>query len=186
VWLCPDGGTAWDFHESRGDDAFAGGDPYLRRKDQASRVYVFVSSQTPYWLLSNIKSAPAHFKEETIFFGADSDIEGQLPKDWTKGRFCQKDADAIAERDKILRVLSEGRLLKHSVTLDVFFDIRFLAKLAIAFGHIRSLVMHMETCGTPTGFGVFYGLGAPCWTRRNISLGCEVTLVAFKTIRCNR
>jgi HNH endonuclease len=137
VWLCPDGGTAWDFHISRGEDfdAFAGGDPYLRRKDEASRVYVFVSSQKRYWLLSNIKSAPAQFKEETIYFGADSDVEGQLPRDRAKGRFCQKDVDAIAERDKIRLVLNEGRLLKHVVKLDMLFDVRFLAKLAITFGH---------------------------------------------------
>ena len=137
VWLGPDGGTAWDFHESRGEDfnSFAGGDPLQRRKDQLSRVYVFQASTVPYWLLSNLRSARAHFKEEPIFIGADSDIEAQLPAERKKGALCRKDAAAIAERDRIRELLDRGRQIKHALNLDTLFDVRFLSKLAIAFGH---------------------------------------------------
>jgi HNH endonuclease len=137
VWLGPDGGTAWNFHKSRGEDfdVFAGGDPLVRRKDQSSRVYVFQASTVPYWLLSNLKSAQAHFKEEPIFVGADSDIEAQLSAERKKGILCRKDATAIAERDQIRQLLDRGGQIQHALKLDVLFDIRFLAKLAIAFGH---------------------------------------------------
>lgn len=137
VWLGPDGGTAWDFHESRGEDfdAFAGGDPLLRRKDRSSRAYVFQASAVPYWLLSNLRSAPAHFKEEPIFIGADLDIEAQLPAQRKKGTLCRKDETAIAERDQIRQLLDQGRQIQHALKLDLLFDVRFLAKLAIAFGH---------------------------------------------------
>jgi hypothetical protein len=161
VWLGPDGGTCWDFHESRGEDfyAFAGGDPLLRRKDRQSRVYVFQASAAPYWLLSNLKSATAHFKEEPIFIGADSDIEAQLPTERKKGTLCRKDTSAIAERDKIRHLLDRGGPINHALSLDTLFDVRFLAKLAIAFGHKL--------------FGERYGtlhytdrLRALLWTRR--------------------
>jgi hypothetical protein len=137
VWLGPDGGTCWDFHESRGEDfyAFAGGDPLLRRKDRQSRVYVFQASSVPYWLLSNLKSAPAHFKEEPIFIGADSNLEEQLAAERTKGTLCRKDAAAIAERDQVRQLLDRGGPVNHALSLDTLFDVRFLAKLAIAFGH---------------------------------------------------
>jgi hypothetical protein len=104
VWLGPDGGTAWHFHEDRDEnfETFAGGDPMLRRKAQSSRAYVFQASSAQYWLLSNLKSAAAHFKEEPIFIGADSDIEGQLPEQRSKGTFSRKDAAAT-------HLLSDGR-----------------------------------------------------------------------------
>jgi hypothetical protein len=137
VWLCPDGGTAWDFHESRGEDfaTFAGGDPFLRRKDESSRAYVFQASMNPYWLLSNLRSAAAHFKKEPVFIGADSDIESRLVTERTKGRLCKKDAAALAERDQIRKLLDRGRQIHNNFTLDTMFDVRFLAKMAIAFGH---------------------------------------------------
>jgi hypothetical protein len=43
----------------------------LGRKDESSRVYSFVASQHPYWVLSNLKSVLAHFTEEPIFLGTD-------------------------------------------------------------------------------------------------------------------
>ncbi len=137
VWLCPEGGTAWHVHEARGEDfaTFAGGDPYLRRKDESSRAYVFQASTVPYWLLSNLKSAVAHFKEEPIFIGANSDIEAQLTTERIKGRLCRKDTVAIAERDQIRTLLDRGSQIKHALKLDTLFDVRFLAKIAIAFGH---------------------------------------------------
>jgi HNH endonuclease len=137
VWLCPDGGTAWDLHEKRSEDfqAFSGGDPLLRRKDRLSRTYVFFRSEVPYWVLSNFQSLPSHFKEEAIFFGTDIDIEDRMPIGRAKGVFCRKDATAIAERDKIRQPLDKERMIHHEVKLDLLFDVRFLAKLAIAFGH---------------------------------------------------
>ena len=137
VWLCPDGGTAWNFHDARAEDfaTFAGGDPLLRRKDELSRVYAFQASTVPYWILSNLKSAVGHFKEEPIFIGADSDIECRLATERTKGTLCRKDAAAIAERDKIRALLDRGSPINHALKLDTMFDVRFLAKIAIAFGH---------------------------------------------------
>ena len=80
VWLCPDGGTAWHIHGKQPEDfnALAGGDPVLRRKDETSRVYSFISSERPYWVLSNLKSVQFHFTEEPIFLGSDLDIESKL------------------------------------------------------------------------------------------------------------
>jgi hypothetical protein len=137
VWLGPDGGTAWHFHEDRDEnfETFAGGDPMLRRKAQSSRAYVFQASSAQYWLLSNLKSAAAHFKEEPIFIGADSDIEGQLPEQRSKGTFSRKDAAAIVERDRIRQLLDRRTQIQHLLKLDTLFDVRFLAKLAVAFGH---------------------------------------------------
>jgi len=136
VWLCPDGGTAWHVHTKQAEDfsALAGGDPVLRRKDQSSRVYNFLASQHPYWAFSNFKSVQAHFTEEPIFHGTDTDIEGQLEQGRTKGKFCQKDSAALQERDRILALLDERRPLDHLIQMDLLFDVRFLAKLAVAFG----------------------------------------------------
>ncbi len=136
VWLCPDGGTAWHVHAKQPEDfnALAGGDPVLRRKDESSRVYSFISSEHPYWALSNLKSVQAHFTEEPIFLGTDSDIEAQLDRAPQKGKFCQKDSAALGERNRIRALLDERRPLDQLIQMDLLFDVRFLAKLAVAFG----------------------------------------------------
>ncbi|MDF3813299.1 MULTISPECIES: HNH endonuclease [Rhodopseudomonas] len=137
VWLCPDGGTVWHIHTKQPEDydAMAGGDPFLSRKDAASRVYAFNASPHPYWLFSNFKSVTAHFSDEPIFLGADSDIEDQLLNSRTGGKLCKKDAIALRERDFIRALLDKGGRLGHELKLDLLFDIRFLAKLALAFGY---------------------------------------------------
>jgi len=137
AWLGPDGGVAYHFHKSRAEDfdTFAGGDPLARRKDLGSRVYLFQASVVPYWLLSNLISAPVHFKEEPIFVGADSNLEEIFPTERKKGTLCRKDAMAIAELDQIRQLLDRGGVIQHALKLDTLFDVRFLAKLAIAFGH---------------------------------------------------
>jgi len=136
VWLCPDGGTAWHVHAQQPEDfnVLAGGDPVLRRKDESGRVYSFLASEHPYWALSNLKSVQAHFTEEPIFLGTDSDMEVQLDRARQRGKFCQKDSAALGERNRIRALLDQPRLLNHSIKMDMLFDVRFLAKLAIAFG----------------------------------------------------
>ena len=136
VWLCPDGGTAWHIHGKQPEDfnALAGGDPVLRRKDETSRVYSFISSERPYWVLSNLKSVQFHFTEEPIFLGTDSDIESKLSSARQNGKFCQKDCAALEERDRIRALIEERRLLNNALQMDLLFDVRFLAKLAVAFG----------------------------------------------------
>jgi hypothetical protein len=70
----------------------------------------------------------------------------------------------FAERDKIRHLLDRGGPINHALSLDTLFDVRFLAKLAIAFGHKL--------------FGERYGtlhytdrLRALLWTRRtNLNL----------------
>jgi hypothetical protein len=137
VWLGPEGGPIWHIHTRQPEDyaSLAGGDPVLARKDAASRVYVFNASAHPYWLFSSFKSARAHFTREPLFLGADSDIEPELSKNRARGKLCQKDSAALAERDKIRSVLDQDRQLRNAVHLDLLFDIRFLTKLALAFGH---------------------------------------------------
>ena len=137
VWLGPDGGTAWHVHAKQSDDfnALAGGDPVLRRKDQTSRVYSFNASEHPYWILSNLKSVASHFTEEPIFLGADSDIEPTLSSLRQNGKFCRKDRAAIEERDRIRALIDERRPLNHAIQMDLLFDVRFLAKMALAFGY---------------------------------------------------
>jgi hypothetical protein len=136
VWLAPDGGTAWHIHtrQSEDFDTMAGGDPVLGRKDKSGRVYSFNASIHPFWIQSNFKSVEAHFDAEPIFLGADTDIEHQLPRTRTCGALCQKDEIAIRERDRILALLDEQRQLGHIISMDLLFDARFLAKLAVALG----------------------------------------------------
>ncbi len=136
VWLAPDGGTAWHIHAKSDDnfDTFVGGDPVVRRLDESSRVYAFIASQHPYWALSNLKSVKKHFYEEPIFLGTDSDLELEFSKARQPGSFCQKNDDALAERDKLRTLLDRGGQLKNTLQMDLLFDVRFLAKIAIAFG----------------------------------------------------
>ena len=136
VWLCPDGGTAWHIHTKHPEDfnSLAGGDPVLRRKDDSSRVYSFNASSHPYWILSNLKSVLAHFTEEPIYIGADSDLEDTLPTGRNKGVFNRKDEVALHERDQIFELINQPDLRQHLIQMDVLFDARFLAKMAIAFG----------------------------------------------------
>lgn len=136
VWLCPDGGTAWHVHRKQPEDfdAMAGGDPVLMRKDETSRVYSFLASEKPYWALSNLKSVLAHFTDEPIFLGTDSDLEPSFQQARKSGEYCQKDTPARVERDRILGLLDERRPLDHLIKMDMLFDIRFMAKIAIAFG----------------------------------------------------
>jgi hypothetical protein len=137
LWLAPDGGTVWHIHQRRSfeADTMAGGDPVAGRKEKTGRVYSFNASQHPYWMMSNFKSVVARFKNSPIFLGADSNIEAHLPTHRSSGAFCKKDAVAIAERDAIVSLLNQKRPLWSQVKLDMLFDIRFLAKLALGFGH---------------------------------------------------
>jgi len=137
VWLAPDGGAIWHIRARQTDDfaTMAGGDPYLGRKDQSSRVYSFNASVHPYWINSNFKSVLAHFNDEPIFLGADTDIERQLTAKRTPGALCRKDESAIRERDHIQRLLDERRPVIHKVSMDILFDVRFLAKIALGFGY---------------------------------------------------
>jgi hypothetical protein len=51
-----------------------------------------------------------------------------------KGHLCRKDEVAVYERNKIRAALDKGRQLNHKLQIDVLFDVRFLAKIAIGFG----------------------------------------------------
>ncbi|AXK79983.1 HNH endonuclease [Pseudolabrys taiwanensis] len=137
VWLAPDGGTAWHIHEDHGEDfdTFAGGDPVRRRREKTGRVYSFLASEHPYWFLSNMRSVQSHFHGEPIFLGTETDLEHQLPSKRIKGRFCRKDPEAQAERAAIRTVIDTQKPLNNRVPMDLLFDVRFLAKLAIGFGH---------------------------------------------------
>jgi hypothetical protein len=105
-----------------------------KKERRVKPVYSFFASQHPYWALSNLKSVQAHFTEESIFLGTDTDLEARLYEGRKKGQFCRKDNTALAERDKIRHLLEERRPLDQVIKMDLLFDVRFLAKLAIAFG----------------------------------------------------
>ena len=178
VWLGPDGGSVWHIHTQQDQDfdTMAGGDPVLGRKDAASRVYAFNASAHPYWLLSSFKSVLEHFTDEPIFLGADLDIEADLSKNRAGGRLCQKDEAAIGERDKIQALLDQHRPLRHEVKLDMLFDVRFLAKLALAFGY--------KTLGSHFGqLQYTERLRSLLWTRRIAlpSVQHEVRMMSYFT-----
>lgn len=137
VWLAPDGGQVWHIHPRRSSEAeaMAGGDPVLGRKEKTGRVFSFNSSHNKYWILSNLKSVAAHFTNSPLFLGADSNIEAGFSAQRSRGVYCQKDDSALAERDAILSLFDQRRPLWNRVKLDLLFDVRFLAKLALGFGH---------------------------------------------------
>lgn len=136
LWLGPDAGTIWHL---RGEDtetflAYAGGDPVARRKSRTERVYAFLASSESYWVLSALRSAKEHFKEQPLFLGTDSDLEATLAPDRKKGVYCIKDAAALRERDHIRAVLDRDTMLGNQLQIDLIGDVRFLAKTALAFG----------------------------------------------------
>ena len=89
---------------------------------------------------------------------------------------CQKDEAAIGERDKIRALLDQDRPLRNEVKLDLLFDVRFLTKLALAFGY--------KTLGSRFGqLQYTERLRSLLWTRR-IALTSgehEVRMVSYFT-----
>ena len=132
--------------------------------------------RTPIGCCRVLNRCSSTFTDEPIFLGADSDIEADLSKNRAGGRLCQKDEAAIGERDKIQALLDQHRPLRHEVKLDMLFDVRFLAKLALAFGY--------KTLGSHFGqLQYTERLRSLLWTRRIAlpSVQHEVRMMSYFT-----
>ena len=127
LWLGPCGSIYYHFHDA--DEvrfkAYAGGNPINRRADRG-RVYLFLTSENPFWYELSLRSLLAAFGEAMRFagnFAISNDPNGVvLPP------------DEIAEAHLSLLKQLQGKEHGCEFSVQIGFEGRWLSKLAIGLG----------------------------------------------------
>ena len=114
---------------------YAGGDPRLaNRRHKAGSVYVALTSENPFWIITTLASVKSHFKKASRFI-----LNMDLPKDLTT--FNEIDwSDATQARDRatveaIIDAGTKGNRLRNRITIPADVGDRLLAKLGLAIGY---------------------------------------------------
>ena len=133
LWLGPCGDEIFHFHplsESR-YSAYAGGDPILAGR-KPGEAYLFLATEEPFWARVALLSFRQHFGQAqriscNLRLGGEGVHESYFdePDERQKAR--------IADLGAYLR--SEQRMKQSRFSVDVGFEGRFLAKLALGIGH---------------------------------------------------
>jgi hypothetical protein len=112
---------------------FAGGDVLKRKKFDAGRAYIVLTSQSVYWAVTALQSFAAQFGRARLF--CVTRVDG-LPVDLVPFYVMEQNANAaeVAELAWI-RARPEGVHHKHRLSLRLDFSDRFLAKLSLGIGH---------------------------------------------------
>ena len=114
---------------------YAGGDPRLaNRKNKAGNVYVALTSEEPFWIITTLASVRSHFKKARRVI-----VNMEVPQNWTEFSAIDPNDDVQA-RDMITvqAILDAGarrQSLRNRVTTSVDVGNRFLAKLGLAVGY---------------------------------------------------
>jgi hypothetical protein len=129
LWLGPCGERVYHFHEKDDPrfDTFTGGDPLARRK-RPGRAYLVLTSQESKWTSLTIRSFAANFAKAERY-AVNFAVQGD-----GADKFIRTPNDAAkTEITLILAKADDTHLSK--VALDLGFETRFLAKLALSLGH---------------------------------------------------
>ena len=137
-WLGPCGSHVVHIRpssHSRDWITYSGGDPRAAsQRSKAGRVYVGLTTEHPFWIISCLLSVKAHFrKAEGILVNMD------VPTEWKY--FKPIDADDESQAEEMVTVTAikeaarEGRQIRNQVTIGTDTGSRLLAKLGLAVGH---------------------------------------------------
>jgi len=131
IWIGACGERVYHFHQKDDSryDTFAGGDPIRRKKKKdAGRAYLKLTSEKESWTGLALRSFANGFAR-TRRYAVNFAVQGQGTV-----RFVEE-PDTIAQRElELIRTLGDG-VHKHRIALDIHFEQRFLAKLAIGVGY---------------------------------------------------
>lgn len=129
MWIGPCGSHFYHIHKRDKSewDGHAGGDPMARSADPG-RAYLTLTTHDPAWVMLILRSFKASFRRvkryaTNLGFGKESE-----PQDFIL-------ESGIAEKEEAKRLLALPESRNHSVSINVQFDYRFLAKLALGMGY---------------------------------------------------
>ena len=128
IWIGACGERIYHFHlrDEPRYDTFAGGDPIQRKKDPG-RAYLKLTSKNEPWVGLALRSFAKSFAKARRH-AVNFEIQGQGPI-----RFIEE-PDELAQKDlQIIQSLGDG-VHKQRIVLDLRFEQRFLAKLALGVG----------------------------------------------------
>ena len=114
---------------------YAGGDPRLaNRRSKAGSVYVALTSEEPFWIITTLASVRSHFKKADRFI-----VNMDVPQSWAAFNAIDRNDD-IQARDMttVQAIIDAGarqQPLRNRITTPVDVGNRFLAKLGLAVGY---------------------------------------------------
>ena len=129
MWVGPCGCHFYHMHQ-RDDtrwDTYAGGNPMERYSDPG-RVYVAFTTNHPQWVMLTLRSLKANFPRATRYACNLGFSEESAPQDFV----VPLTAEAQREVDLINALPAQRQM---NVPMNVAFEYRFLAKLALALGY---------------------------------------------------
>jgi hypothetical protein len=133
-WVGAAGGHVYHVHTEDDDKwhGYAGGDFIARKKFDAGRAYLVLTSQSLYWALTALQSFAAQFSRARLF--CVTKLDG-MPPTLAHSYVEEKDASKI-EVDEIswIRARPDGQQQPHKFSLRLDFSDRFLAKLSLGLG----------------------------------------------------
>lgn len=136
-WAGPSGEHIYHVHPKDDDRwfGFGGGDFLRRKKAEAGRTYLFLTSAVPYWVITAFKSFHAHFGAMKTRNFCLTKVDGQLPPGLLDEFLDLADSNTI-EKSEIAWIKSRpsrGRK-NNRIPINIRFSDRFLAKLALGLG----------------------------------------------------
>lgn len=128
IWLGACGERIYHFHQRDEPryDTFAGGNPIQRKKDRG-RAYLILTSKNELWVglaLRSFAKSFARARRHAVNFEIQG--QGRIP-------FVEEPDELAWNESRIIRNLGEG-VHKQRIALDLNFEQRFLAKLAVGLG----------------------------------------------------
>lgn len=130
VWLGPCGESIYHFHKKSEErfSAYAGGNPIELKKD-GGKAFIFFTSINPDWLIIALNSFLKHFANAQRYTGtgfADKNILN-----------CYFHSASVVENEIIKRIWdfkANNSFQKGELSIQLTFELRFLAKVALAIG----------------------------------------------------
>ena len=116
-------------------DTYAGGDPRLaNRRNKAGSVYLALTSEEPFWIVSTLASVKSHFKKASRFVVNMETPEG-LTSFSAVDRNDENQARDMVTVQAIIEAGAKQQSLRGSFAVSVDVGNRLLAKLALAVGY---------------------------------------------------
>lgn len=112
-------------------DTYVGGNPKKQSKSKSGRVYVYLTANHPYWVVTAALSIKKAFPKSERFILTKIDGDFNFSNYWVETD--KNDKSILIETEYIEKLSSEGRNVQ--VKIDVNFSKRFLAKVALGIGH---------------------------------------------------
>lgn len=133
-WIGPAGEHVYHVHLQDDDRwyGYAGGDVIRRRKFDAGRAYLILTSQNTYWALTGLQSFIAHFKGARLF--CLTTVVG-MPSELATMFMTDSDVTPVEMAEiSWIRARPDGQQQQMRLSLRIDFSDRFLAKLSLGLG----------------------------------------------------